>query len=214
MVIQWYGQSCFRIQSGDLLIAVDPFSKEIGLTPPRFRTDIVLVTHAHYDHDNVEALAGNPFVVAGPGEYEMKGVHIQGIPTFHDRSQGKERGTNTVYRLALEGLRLVHLGDFGEGVLRDDTLEEIGDVDIAMVPVGGTYTIGAEDASRVVKQLEPRFVIPMHYRLRNLGIVLAPVDDFLKEMGGSPQHTADRFTVRKKDVGEEEKTETILLSTQ
>ena len=88
MVITWYGQACFKIQSGDLVVAIDPFSKEIGFTPPRFKTDIVLVTHGHFDHANWQALAGDPFAITGPGEYEVKGVDVMGIETYHDTARG------------------------------------------------------------------------------------------------------------------------------
>ena len=213
MVISWYGQSCFKIQSGDLVIAIDPFSKEIGLTPPRFRSDVVLVTHSHFDHSNSEAMAGEPFIITGPGEYETKGVYVHGIETFHDTKEGKERGLNTVYIIELEDIRILHLGDFGEEKLRDETLEAIGDVDIMLVPVGGTYTIDAEQAAKVVKQVEPKRAIPMHYKIPGLKVKLDGVDEFLKEMGASKTEVQEKFTVKKKDFTEEEKTKVVVLST-
>ena len=152
MVIQWYGQSCFKIQSGDLTLVVDPYSKEIGLTPPRFRADAVLVTHGHFDHSNSESLTGEPFLISGPGEFEVRGVYIFGMETFHDEAEGRERGMNTVYKIKMEDIRILHLGDFGEKELRNETLEKIGDVDVLLVPVGGKYTIDAEAAAQVVKQ--------------------------------------------------------------
>ncbi|TSC74862.1 MAG: beta-lactamase domain-containing protein [Parcubacteria group bacterium Gr01-1014_33] len=200
MVIQWYGQSCFKIQSGEWVLAIDPFAKEIGLTPPRFRADIVLVTHAHYDHSNAATIAGTPFVITDPGEYEVGNTFVRGIETFHDNVKGKDRGKNTIYAITLEDIRLLHLGDFGEEKLRDETLEEIAKVDILMIPVGGTYTITAEQAAKVVAQIEPKIVIPMHYKIPALTIDLAEVTPFLKEMGSVGAKSEEKLTLKKKDL--------------
>ena len=211
MVITWLGQACFKLQSGDLTIVVDPYSKDIGLTPPRFRAELVLVTHEHYDHSNAESLTGEPFVIKGPGEYEVRGVYVQGIHTFHDQVQGKERGLNTVYNIEVEDIRVVHLGDFGEKEMRDETLEKLGSVDILMIPVGGKYTIDAETAAKIVKQIEPKIVIPMHYKIPGLKIALGGVEEFLKEIGAGKAETQERLTVKKKDFDEEDKTKVIVL---
>ena len=211
MIITWLGQACFKIQSGDLVIAVDPYSKEIGLTAPRFRADILLVTHEHYDHANVDSIPAGALVIKGPGEYESKGVYIKGIETFHDNSQGKERGLNTIYKIELEDIRIAHLGDFGEKSMRDETLEEVGSVDILMIPVGGKYTIDGEEAAKIVKQIEPRFVIPMHYKIPGLKIGLDGAENFLKEMGAGKNQPQEKLVVKKKDFAEEEKTEVVAL---
>ena len=211
MVIQWYGQACFKIQSGDLVIAVDPFAKEIGLTPPRWRANLALITHAHYDHANAEAIAGDPFVIKGPGEYEIQGVQVEGIQTFHDAHEGKERGLNTMYKIKMEGITILHMGDFGEGAMRDETIEQVGDVDIVLIPVGGTYTIAASEAAKIVTQIEPRIVIPMHYNIPGLTIKLDEVGMFLKEMGASGVAAEDRLTLKKKDIPEEGHTKVVVL---
>lgn len=210
MVITWLGQACFKLQSGDLAIVIDPFAKEIGLTPPRFRSDLVLVTHSHYDHSNSESLAGDPFVISGPGEYEVKGVYIKGIETFHDEVEGKERGMNTLYKIEVEGLQIAHLGDFGEKEMRDETLEALGDIDILMIPVGGVYTIDAERAAKIVKQIGPHIAIPMHYKIPGLKINLGGVDPFLKEVG-TKSDLQEKLTIKKKDIPEEGKTQVVVL---
>ncbi len=212
MVITWYGQACFKIQSGDLVIAIDPFSKEIGLTSPRFRADIALATHQHHDHNNLESLTGDPFVITGPGEYEVKGAYIHGIQTFHDTKQGKERGLNTIYLIEVEGIRLLHMGDYGEAVGEDSQfLEQVGEVDILLVPVGGTYTIDGRDAATLTKDIEPRFVIPMHYKIPGLKVTLGDNAAFLKEMGVKNPEIQEKFTIKKKDITDEEKTDVIVL---
>ena len=212
MVITWYGQSCFKIQSGDLVIVIDPFSKEIGLTPPRFRADIALTTHEHSDHNNLESITGEPFTITGPGEYEAKGAYVHGIQTFHDAKQGKERGLNTIFLIEIEGIRVLHMGDYGEEVVSDSRfIEEAGEVDILLVPVGGTYTIDGEDAARLTKDIEPRFVIPMHYKIPHLKVSLADNTQFLKEMGVRNAETQEKFTIKKKDIADEGKATVIVL---
>ena len=211
MVITWYGHACFKIQSGDTVLVVDPFAKEIGLTPPRFRADVVLVTHAHADHANAAAIGGEPFLISGPGEYEIKGINVLGLETFHDENGGRERGKNTIYRITVEGITILHMGDFGEREVRDVTLEGIGDIGVLMIPVGGKYTIDGERAEKIVRQIEPGFVIPMHYQLPGLKYGLDNVDAFLKEMGASKGDAVDKLMIKEKDVAEDKKTEVVVL---
>ena len=205
MTIIWYGHSCFKItnQGGHLAIITDPFDKSIGLTPPRANADIVTVSHDHYDHNNVKTVSGNPFVINSPGEYEVKGIRIIGCSSFHDTKQGQERGSNIIYMMEIDRIRICHLGDFGQERLLDDQLEAIGQVDILMVPIGNTYTIGARQAAKVAEHLEPNLILPMHYKLPDLKIDLASLGGFLKEMGLSQKPAIEKLTLKKKDlVGE------------
>lgn len=205
MVITWYGQSCFKIQSGETVLFLDPFHKEVGLTPPRGQANIVTISHRHEDHDNYKSLSGEPLLIKGPGEYEYKGVNINGIFSYHDDKEGKERGTNTIYTIELEGVRICHLGDLGQKKLTDEQTEQMGEVDILMIPVGGNSTVDCEDAAEITNQIEPRIVIPMHYKLPGtVGIAakLDGVDAFLKEMGVSKKETFDKLTLKKKDLPE------------
>src|SRR4030042_2757842 len=141
MTIIWHGQSLFELtssrgKSNQVSIVIDPFSEEVCLRGPKMDADIVLTTHDHHDHNNAKAVAGNPFLIDGPGEYEIKEVFIQGISAFHDDSQGKERGKMTIFTIEAEELRLCHLGALGQKELTSDQLEKIGEIDILMIPIG------------------------------------------------------------------------------
>lgn len=210
-MIQWYGQACFKIQSGELVVAIDPYAKEIGLTPPRFRADVVLVTHGHRDHANSEALAGSPLVITGPGEYDVKGISVLGMETFHDAVAGKERGLNTAYQITMEEIRLLHLGDFGEQTMREETLDAIGAVDILMIPVGGVYTIDGARAAAIVRQIEPKIVIPMHYRIPGLAFALDEAAGFLSAMGLRGVQPEEKLTTRKKELEAKDQTTLVLM---
>ncbi len=210
MKITWHGQSCFKIITKDATIVTDPFGKDIGLKPPRFEADIVTVSHDHSDHNNTSALRGSPFIIDGPGEYELKGIAITGINSYHDAKEGKERGLNTIFVMEVEEMRICHLGDLGQKKLTDSQLEEVGEVDILMIPVGGVYTVDSEEAAAVINQIEPRIVIPMHYKVPGLNIKLQEVDTFLKEMGGEKQ-VVEQLTLKKKDLPKEEETQVMVM---
>lgn len=210
MHIIWHGQSCFQIQalrqkSEQVTLAIDPFDGAIGLRAPSFNADILLVSHDHHDHNNKKAIRGAPFLIDGPGEYEVKDVFIQGISSFHDDVQGAKRGQNTIYTIEVEGLRVCHLGDLGQKELTPNQLEKIGDIDILMVPIGGGYTISAKEAAEAISQIEPRIVIPMHYHIPKLKIKLEGLDKFLKAMGRKSFETQQKLLIKKRDLPTETK---------
>jgi len=199
--IYWAGQSCFQISvsnskdhSADIVI--DPFDENIGLKLPNLSADILLVTHEHHDHNNIKGVKGSPFIIEGPGEYEVKEVFIQGIPSFHDDKEGKEKGQNTIYVIEAEDLRFCHLGDLGQKQLTDEQLERIDRVDILMIPVGGENTISSVEAQKIISQIEPKIVIPMHYSLPKLKMKLDDASKFLKGMGKNSVVPQDKFTVK------------------
>ncbi|MBX4211552.1 MAG: MBL fold metallo-hydrolase [Candidatus Yanofskybacteria bacterium] len=209
MTITWFGQSCFRIEAKEGSILIDPFSKEIGLRPPKIKDDLVLVTHQHMDHNNTTEMNPEALLIDGPGEYERKGIQVQGILSYHDKSQGKERGLNTIYLIKAEEMTLCHLGDFGQGKLDDSQVEAIGDVDLLLVPVGGTYTIDAKEAVEVISQVEPKVIIPMHYKIPDLAVDLDAPEKFIKEVGLTPEKV-DKYRISKKLLPVEE-TKLIML---
>lgn len=199
--ITWAGQSCFQVSvsnsrehSADIVI--DPFDEETGLKLPNFSADILLITHNHHDHNNVKAVKGAPFLIQAPGEYEVKGVFIQGIPSFHDDKEGKEKGQNTIYTIEAEGLRFCHLGDLGQKQLTDEQLEKIDTIDVLMIPVGGQFTISSAEAQRIISQIEPKIIIPMHYQLPKLKYKLDDVSKFLKTMGKNSIVAQDKLTIK------------------
>lgn len=207
MEINFLGHSCFRIRGKEASLVTDPFDPYIGFKLPKISADIVTISHDHKDHNNKEAVSGTtkrkkPFVISGPGEYEIAGVSIFGVATFHDPSGGSKRGTNTVYVIALDGMRVAHLGDLGHN-LTERQLEEVNGADILMIPVGGTYTINAKEAIEVVGQVEPKIIIPMHYRLPGLTIKLAPVEEFLKEIGAEAAQPAPKLMISKDKLPQE-----------
>jgi len=182
MEITWLGHSCFSIKGSHATVITDPYSPELGYSLGKPTAHIVTVSHQHPGHCYVQGVGGEPRLVAGPGEYEIRGVLIIGIATFHDKVGGKERGKNTVYLTEVDEISVCHLGDLGH-VLTAAQVEELGNVDVLLLPVGGVSTITAPMAAEVVRQLEPKVVVPMHYKTPALNKELEPVDRFLKEMG-------------------------------
>ncbi len=204
MTITWYGHSCFRLESKDLSVLIDPFSSEIGLRPPKIKDDIVLVSHQHSDHNNIEGRPGGSFLAEGPGEYEVKGIFIKGISSFHDKNQGQDRGLNTIYSVNMEDMAIVHLGDFGQDKLSEEQIEKIGEIDILMIPIGGIYTINYKEAVETIHEIEPKIAIPMHYKIPGLKLDIDGPDKFLKEMGLTPEKADKFFKIQKKNLPAEE----------
>lgn len=182
MIIKWLGHACFLLTSEEgLRVITDPYTVGGGInySPIKEAADIVVISHGHADHNNVSAVRGKPEVVKGSGIRTAKGVQFRGIATYHDASQGKQRGTNTVFCFSLEGIKLCHLGDLGH-LLGQAQISEIGAVDILFIPVGGFYTIDAAEASQVCNQLKSKVTIPMHFRIPQCTYPITGVDDFLR----------------------------------
>jgi len=182
MEITWLGHACFRLKGKDAVVVTDPYGPDVGYGKLRTSADIVTLSHEHFDHNYVQGVSGEPKVIRGPGEYEIKGVFITGLATFHDDKQGQERGRNTVYWITIDDVVVCHLGDLGY-VLSQAQVEEMAQVDVLLVPVGGFYTINAAQATEVVSLLQPKIVIPMHFKTEVAGLKIDPVDKFYKEMG-------------------------------
>lgn len=164
------------------MVITDPYSPNLGYSLGKPTARIVTVSHQHPGHSYVQGIGGEPRLVIRPGEYEINGVLILGIPTFHDADRGRQRGKNIVYLMEVDEVSVCHLGDLGH-VLSAEQVEEIGNVDVLLLPVGGVSTINATMAAEVVRQLEPKAVVPMHYKTQALTWELEPVGRFLKEIG-------------------------------
>jgi len=185
MEIAYLGHASFKIKGKQKTVVIDPYSDKVGKFPRDVEGDILLVSHDHFDHNAVEKVKGSPFLINGPGEYEVGGVSVVGVPCYHDEESGAKRGTNTMFVVEIDGLRIAHLGDLGHK-LSDESLDDIGPIDVVMVPVGGVYTVDAKVAKEVVGQLDPWVVIPMHYKQAGCDVgEIAGVEEFLKEMSKS-----------------------------
>ncbi|PJE50358.1 MAG: hypothetical protein COV29_04240 [Candidatus Yanofskybacteria bacterium CG10_big_fil_rev_8_21_14_0_10_36_16] len=201
MNINYYGYSCFRLEGKNMSIMIDPFSKEIGLRAPRLGKDnILLTTHNHDDHHNLEGKSDDAFLVSGPGEYEKGGVQIEGIVSYHDENEGKDRGLNTIYVIRFEGIKFCHLGDFGEKELSHEQIESIGDIDVLFIPVGGKCTIDAQKALKIINQISPKMIVPMHYKTKDLKLDIEGPDKFIKEIGIKPEKVGTSWRINEKGL--------------
>lgn len=199
MDITWLGHSCFRLKSSRATIITDPYSPSLGYSLGKPTARIVTISHEHPGHNNAEVVGGQPKVIRRPGEYEVSDVLIIGITTFHDGEGGKKRGKNTVYLMEIDDVAVCHLGDLGH-VLNNEQIEEIGNVDVLLLPVGGVSTINAPMAAEVVRQLEPRVVIPMHYKTPAINRQLEPVDRFLKEIGAKQVSSQPKLSISRSSL--------------
>jgi L-ascorbate metabolism protein UlaG (beta-lactamase superfamily) len=205
MQVEWYGQSAFRLTASGTTVFVDPFADLSGLAargmrfeyPPieGIEADLVLVTHEHPDHNGVEAIGGSPAVLRSTaGRLESPIGEVTAVASEHDAAAGTERGPNTIFAFELGGLRIAHLGDFGQSELRDEQAVAIGRVDLLFIPVGGGPTIGAEQAAAVTERLDPRWVVPMHYRTARIDF-LETVEPFLERISHVQRLDAARFDI-------------------
>lgn len=192
MLVQWFGQSAFRLAADAGQVAIDPFGAmdmggrmRFAYPPiPELSADLLLVTHEHRDHNGVDVVSGSPAVLRSTaGTLESPLGEVVAVASEHDAAAGTQRGPNTIFVLSLDGLRVCHFGDFGQRELRPEQQEAIGAVDLLFVPVGGGPTIDAADAAEIVRRLDPRWVVPMHYRTPAIDF-LEPVDGFLAQFEG------------------------------
>lgn len=214
MEITFVGHACFKIKGKTASVVIDPYDpKKTGFKLPKLSADIVLSTHGHDDHNYIKGVSDASFVVTTAGEYETKDVYIEGIQTLHDEKDGSERGKNVMYQIHIDGFTVLHMGDLGHE-LSKETLEKLVEIDVLLIPVGGTYTIDAKTAAKVISSVEPAIVVPMHYRikgLKGLSEELDPVKKFLDEMGVEKVTEIDKLKLStKSDVPEE--TQVIVIT--
>lgn len=199
MEISWLGHSCFRIKGASATVITDPYSPEVGYSLGQPEAEIVTVSHAHPGHSYAQGVIGAPKIVSRPGEYEISGILVIGVATFHDNEKGGKRGKNTAFVMDVDEISICHLGDLGHA-LTPEQLGEIDKVDVLLLPVGGVSTIDASAAAEVVRQLEPRIVVPMHYKTEATTRELETVDRFLKEIGVKEAVAKPKLVVTKSNL--------------
>ncbi|MBU0569360.1 MBL fold metallo-hydrolase [Patescibacteria group bacterium] len=208
MDIIYLGHASFRLKGKTASVVCDPFdSKAVGFKFPSVEADIVTVSHDHNDHNQFSLVKNVRKVVSGPGEYEISGVSIIGISTFHDDKKGSLRGKNTIYVIEIDNLRIAHLGDLGHE-LSEKILNRMGAIDILMIPVGGEYTIGTAEAAKVSRAIEPTVIIPMHFFAEGINretfSKLEKIEPFLSDMG-LPVENLPKLSIKQSDITEEKK---------
>lgn len=214
MTIQFLGASCFKITTKigneEVTIVTDPYSEKVGKLPRNLSANLLTISRvAHEHHNNAEAVAEGAFRIDCPGEYEVKGIPVYGMPSLHEKKESKDYHKNTMFHFLVDDIRVVHLGGLREP-LTDDQLAQIGEVDVLMIPVGGGDVLDAKAAADLVSQMEPRVVIPMHYKMKGLELAAGAVEPFVKEVGSKTIET-DKWKVAKKDLPQDE-TFIVLLS--
>lgn len=208
MKIKWLGQACFHIEAETITVVTDPYNSSIGFSLPKDLTaDVITVSHSHDDHNNIDAVSGHPLVIANAGETVCKTVSFQGVESFHDGQNGAQRGKNMIFTFTLDGVRITHLGDLGH-TLSADQIKSLEHTEILLIPVGGVYTIDAVRAVKVIKQINPKIVIPMHYRIPQLRFELDPIIHFIEKSKQMPL-SREILEVTKETLPE--KTEIIIL---
>lgn len=218
MEIQYLGHSCFRLKGKEGTVVTDPYGSMVGWKLPAIKADVVTVSHQHEDHNNILGVKSisdrpRPFIVDQAGEYEVGGITVFGHPTWHDGQQGVERGRNIIFSIYLDGVHILHLGDLGH-TLPDNVIEEVGDVDVLLCPVGGVFTIDPQRALDTISAIEPDVVIPMHYRSpahdqAGFG-ELSTLEDFMQKYGKTAV-AQEKLVVSARSSDEEAETQLVVL---
>ncbi|MBI5667225.1 MAG: MBL fold metallo-hydrolase [Chloroflexi bacterium] len=211
MDITWYGHSCFRLtERNKISVVTDPFADTIGLPPLKLKGDVVTISHDEPGHNHAAGVKGDPHILTNPGEYEIGGVFITGIPMHF--VEGKTARRNVAYLFDFDNITVLHLGDLAH-VPDQSTIEALGEVNVLLLPVGGGKGLRAAQAAEVVALIEPQFVVPMHYALPGLKFDLEPVDKFLKAMGAGKVQEVDTLKITASELSGEQ-SQVIVLKPQ
>lgn len=204
MRIKWLGHACFKITfDNGVRILTDPFDDNVGYQIPAVETDIVTLSHNHYDHNFVDCVKGKFEVINKVGNFYLKDISITGVHTYHDEVHGAKRGDNIVYIFEYDGVRLCHLGDLGH-ILTPSQIGMIDRVDVLLIPVGGVYTINSEEAIQVTNQLKPSIIIPMHYKTPALRMNIDSVDKFANGFRKVEKIQSQVLEVKKDELNKDE----------
>ncbi len=194
MEITWYGRSCFRLRGRGASVVTDPFSPEMGYRLPRMSASLVTVSNDDEGHNYTRIVRDRPYLIQGPGEYEVGGIFVIGVRTYPEDKRGAENGKNTAYLIEFEEMAICHLGDLGH-LPTQEQIEELDGIDILMIPVGGRDVLTSARAAEVVSMLEPRLVIPMRYRIPDMDREMATVTRFLGEMNAKDVQPQENLRV-------------------
>jgi len=184
MEITWYGRACFRLKGREATVITDPCPPATGFVAGKHEVDLLTLSHAHPDHSYTRSITAG-MTLTRPGEYEYRDLLVTGVRTWHDGSEGSERGENVVFAVEVDGVHICHLGDLGH-LLTDEQLSELGPIDVLLVPAGGNFTISPAEAAAVVAQIEPKIVIPMHFAADGASTDLQGPETFLHELATEP----------------------------
>jgi len=209
--IRWHGHSCFGI-TNEITLVTDPHDgKSIGIHAPNVTGDIVLVSHDHYDHNSVKSVEKEGAkIITDTRKRNIANVEIKGIESFHDGCCGEKRRNNIIYKFTIEDITFCHMGDLGHD-LDEDTVQKIGDVDILFIPIGGTFTLDAKQAWRIIKKVKPRIAVPMHYKIGGLSLPITGIEPFLEENNYEILKVGNEIDIEKEDLPEEPEIWTFTL---
>lgn len=209
--IRWHGHSCFEI-TNDITLVTDPHDgKSIGIPAPSVMGDIILVSHDHYDHNSVKSVQKEGSkIVRDERKRTISDVEISGVNSFHDEDMGAKRGENIIFKFNVDEIKFCHLGDLGHEI-DDETVQKIGEVDVLFIPVGGTFTVDDKKAWNVIKKINPRIVVPMHYKIGGLSLPIAGIDPFLDQASYKIVHVGNEIDIEKGEIPEEPEIWTFTL---
>ena len=200
--IRWHGHSCFEI-TNEITLVTDPHDgKSIGIHAPNVTGDIVLVSHDHYDHNSVKSVEKEGAkIITDTRKRNIANVEIKGIESFHDECRGEKRGSNIIYKFTIEDITFCHMGDLGHD-LDEETVQKIGDVDILFIPIGGTFTLDAKQAWRIIKKVKPKIAVPMHYKIGGLSLPITGIEPFLEQSKYEILKVGNEIDIEKEDLPE------------
>lgn len=200
MKIKWFGHSSFGIEYMNVKILTDPFNETVGYPLPNYQPDIITESHQHFDHNAHHLIKGKYILINTPGEHLSKGVKIIGLKTYHDKVKGRERGENIIFKFKFsDGLTAAHFGDLGH-IPDDSVMKELENIDIVMIPVGGYYTIDAEEAKEIINILNPKIIIPMHFKTKYIKFPINTVENFIDKTMRTVVNVGKEYEISKEQI--------------
>ena len=194
MKLRWLGHACFELTLPGGVIVTDPYDDSVGYPPLHVRADAILSSHGHFDHNHFAAVTGDPVILNTPGVHEACGAKITAVPAFHDEVRGAKRGENLIHLIEAEGLRVAHLGDLGHQPDTDAQRAALSNLDVMLVPIGGTFTIDTPAAARLIEAFRPRCAIAMHFKNRYCGFNISDAAEFVRLTGAKQLPNAVEIT--------------------